>query len=104
MNLDSQCAVLSKLWLYYRDTADEAWTEFFIWADVGLPLAHTQVEGYATLTDEGRALVQETWMVFCEMIGIDPSVTYETLEDALAASPNPPLTKRSRRPHRRPRP
>lgn len=89
--LAHRCEVLSTLWTFYRDTEDEAWAEFFTWADVGLPLSYMLHQELATATVEGTGVIDETWNAFCEMISIDPAADYPTLKDAFEASPNAPL-------------
>lgn len=86
------CHVLTQLWLFYRDEADklEEWKEFFNWADIALPLAFSVDNNYVSgLKAEGRAVVNETWSVFCEMIDIDEDQEYTDVFAAFAASSNP---------------
>jgi len=87
----NKCAILGELWMWHKDTDDEVWSEFFDWADIGLPLAFMIKQGYATAKDKGKASVEECWKIFCEMIDIDPDLRYESLEDAFDASGNDPL-------------
>lgn len=81
--------ILGALWLYFRDTEQEAWQELFTWADIGLPLSYMVWQDLATATPDGTAMIEETWQVFCEMISIDPAGNYSDLREALNASPNP---------------
>lgn len=87
----SKCDILGSLWMYYRETDNDIWREFFEWADLGLPLAYHVWQGYCTLKPEGKSIVDETWATFCEMISIDPDDKYTDLRSALGASSNPPL-------------
>jgi hypothetical protein len=87
----NKCDILGSLWMWHKGTEDETWAEFFEWGDVGLPLAYMVRQGYATAKDDGKASIEECWIVFCEMIDIDPSLRYESLEDAFSASDNDPI-------------
>lgn len=51
--------------------------------DLGLPLAIAKAYNLIILTDEGEAVLQETWQQFCELTGIRPDREYEGLGDAL---------------------
>ena len=90
----SKCDVLGALWLYYRDTAktDEAWSEFFEYNDIGLPLAYLIAEGLAQSTGEdSEQMIDETWLMFCGYIDIDPDGEYKNIVEAFEASNQPPL-------------
>ena len=87
----SKCEILGTLWAFYKDTENEAWQEFFEWADVGLPLSYFVWQDYCTLKDSGKVTIDETWVTFCEMISIDADAKYTNLRSAFDASSNPPL-------------
>ena len=95
MDFSNKCAVLSGLWVHYREEAKqhEAWDEFFNYNDVGLPLAHFIHAGYVEPTKESEAyhFINETWRIFCEYIDIDEDGEYATIWEAWDASPNLPL-------------
>ena len=90
----SKCDVLGALWLYYRQDAmnDEAWSEFFEYNDIGLPLAYLIAEGLAQSTGEDSdQLIEETWNMFCGYINIDPNGEYKNIAEAFEASDQPPI-------------
>ena len=58
-----------------------------MWADFGLPLAHSVWQGLASANPEGKPLIEETWKVYCEMINNDPEARCENLTAAMALSP-----------------
>jgi hypothetical protein len=87
----SKCEILGTLWAFYKETDSDTWSEFFTWADVGLPLAYFVWQDYCTLKPEGESIVDETWTTFCEMISVDPEDEYTDLKSAFEASSNPPL-------------
>jgi hypothetical protein len=77
--------------MFYKDTDNKQWSEFFAWGDVGLPLSYMITQGYVTPKEDGKIAVNEVWDVFCNMISIDPNGKYESLRDAFDASPNDDL-------------
>jgi hypothetical protein len=91
----SKCVILGSLWLYYREEAaqNESWSSFFAYNDIALPMAYCLAEGLVSLNedDAGEEIIDETWIIFCEYIDIDPDGSYETIADAFDASPNPEL-------------
>ena len=87
----NKCRILGELWMWYKDTDNEAWAEFFSWADIGCPLSYNVWQGLANATTEGKEIINNTWDVFCEMIEIDIEGKYTNLSDAFAASPNAEL-------------
>lgn len=94
MTPEEKCIVLGELWLHHRDDADddELWSEFFRYNDIGLPLSYMVSEDLVLgLTENADTIIDETWEMFCSYIDIDPEGHYESLQDAFAASPNPPL-------------
>ena len=95
MDFLSKCNILGELWLKYRDEAEtnETWSEYFTYSDVALPLSYGISQGFVQMVEGGGLdnFVNESWQIFCELIDIDPDGEYEDIEDAWAASPNPPL-------------
>lgn len=87
----NKCEILGSLWMWYKDTDNEIWQEFFTWADLGLPIAYCVWQDLATPKPEAKTIVEETWATFCDMVDIDPAGKYANLKDAFGASPNPPL-------------
>lgn len=89
----SKCRILGDFWLDYREDADrdENWKQFFIYADMGLPLAFLIDRGYAEMTEQGEEVIDDTWNVFCQMTAVDPDEAYITLSDVFDASPQPVL-------------
>lgn len=89
----NKCAILGELWLFYREDAkhDEAWSEFFRWTDVGLPLAYMIWQGIAGIKKGQENYINEPWNTFCAMIDIDPNANYSSLADCFFVSPNKPL-------------
>lgn len=95
MDFLSKCNVLGDMWLFYREDikGNELWEEFYSYNDVALPLAYAIKEGYATIVEgsEGEGFIEETWLMFCDYIDIDPEGEYSSVGAAFIASPNEPI-------------
>lgn len=91
-HFSNKCHVLGELWLYYREDAQnhDEWQQYFDWADIALPLAYMAWQDLATVKPEAKKYVDDAWITFCEMIGIDATQSYDGIADAWGASPNPP--------------
>jgi len=91
----NKCLILGTLWLNYREDAasNEAWSLFFSYNDIGLPMSYMIAEGFVNLNEEsaGEEIIEETWQGFCEYINIDPDAEYNDIAAAFDASPNPAL-------------
>lgn len=87
-----KCQILGDLWLYYREDAErnELWEEFFFVNDVALPLSYMITANLAIVSGDGEAekLIDETWTMLCEYLGVDPEGWYTSLMDIFNASPN----------------
>lgn len=99
----SKCNVLGQLWLHYKEESktNKGWSDFFDWADIGLPLSFILSEGFAVSPDtkdghDGRKLIEQTWIGFCEMIDIDPDEEYKNINEAWDASPNPTMVRKEK--------
>jgi hypothetical protein len=86
-----KCEILGRLHIFYGDTDNAGWKDFFAWSDLGLPMAWMASSGLVTVKTEGKQYVNDAWDMFCTLINIDANAKYESLEDCFAASPNPPL-------------
>ena len=87
-----KCEILGALHMFYSNTDNEGWKEFFTWSDVGLPMAWMVSANLITIKSEGKQHVNDAWDMFCEMISIDADAKYSSLEDCFTASPNPPIS------------
>lgn len=88
----SKCRVLGELWLYYRDESSQhnEWEQFFDWADIALPLAYMSWQELVTVKPDARRYIDDAWTTFCEMIEIDSTIEYDSIQSAWDASPNSP--------------
>jgi hypothetical protein len=91
----NKCLILGSLWLNYREEAkaNEAWSEFFAYNDISLPMSYMLSEGFVQPKNKEAVeeIIDETWEIFCEYINIDPDEKYEDIGDAFDSSANPVL-------------
>jgi hypothetical protein len=66
-----------------RNSEDEAYSEFFAYNDLGIPLAVAYNAGLCTLNDEGDKMLSETYELLCAELGSDPNLNYVDLDDLL---------------------
>jgi len=55
--------------------------EFLSYNDLGVPIAQAFVYDLAILTEEGEALIEETWVNLCNMLNSNPYGNYESIYD-----------------------
>lgn len=94
MSLEEKCAVLGLLWLNYREEAeqDEVWSQFFSYADLGLPMSYMLAEELAIgPSDVAVTIIDETWDSFCELLSLDARGYYDSLAAMFDLSPQPAL-------------
>ena len=66
-----------------RNSEDEAYSDFFAYNDLGIPLSVAFNAGLCTLNDEGNKMLSETYKLLCEELGSDPELNYVDLDDLL---------------------
>ena len=74
----SRCEILAELWLDYRD--DEDFLDFISYNDLGLPLAYGITNNLAKLTENGEAIINETWNLLLAGLSIEEDIGFETLD------------------------
>jgi hypothetical protein len=74
----SRCEILAELWLDYRD--DEDFLDFISYNDLGLPLAYGITNSLAKLTENGEAIINETWNLLLAGLSIEEDIGFETLD------------------------
>ena len=80
-NFETQCAILSDLWLNYKD--HEELEDFVEYNDLGLPLAYLIHTDLARATDDGIPYVEETFNLLCASLDLDPEAEYISLNEML---------------------
>ena len=66
---DSKADILIDLWMNYR--SDEQFADFITFNDIGLPLAYAYQEGLVELSATAIKIVEGTYLMFIEMLGLD---------------------------------
>jgi len=80
-NFETKCAILSDLWLNYKDN-DEL-EDFVEYNDLGLPLAYLIHTNLVTVTDEGMPYVDETFDLLVSSLGLDLDEEYASLNELM---------------------
>lgn len=86
MDIETKCSIIEEFMREYilNDDYDEYDVDSFLeYNDIGVPLAQAVIYNLANPTPEGSFLLQETWILFCEMLGIDPEGEYEDMDDII---------------------
>jgi Fe-S cluster assembly iron-binding protein IscA len=100
IDLQEKCRILGQLWLNYPEEAEanEEWTHFFDCNDVGLPLAYMVAEALVDgVSDEGAAVLEETWDDFVTALAHDPNGYHEIIGNAFEGSSDPSLQASEKR-------
>lgn len=66
---------------YEHSYKSEEYIEFLSYNDLGVPMAQAYTYDLIELTDEGVALIEETWINLCLMVDTDPEGEYESIYD-----------------------
>jgi hypothetical protein len=80
-NFETKCAILSDLWLNYKDEAELR--DFVEYNDLGLPLAYLIHTNLVTVTEEGMPYVDETFNLLCTALGLDSDEEYTSLNELM---------------------
>jgi len=76
-----KCAILSELWLDYRQ--DEQFKDFFEYNDLGLPLAYAVYTEMVEPKELSIRMISETFDVLLAGMGYEKDEGFETLADIL---------------------
>lgn len=79
---ENKCALLSELWLNYKD--DEEFADFVEYNDIGLPLAYAISNGIVESTEKAERFIEETFALLLAGLEIDEDTGFEDLDDLLA--------------------
>jgi len=80
VNIADKAAILSDFWIDYRNDAE--WQDFMTYNDLGLPLSDAVANGLVLqLSPAGEAIVEETYAMLCNRLGIDPSESFDEPSD-----------------------
>lgn len=77
---EKKALILGQLWINYK--SEDEWVDFFVYNDLGLPLAFAFAEGIINHTPTLEQYINETWDLFIEGLNVDDT-GYETIEELL---------------------
>lgn len=77
---DNKALILGQLWINYK--SEDEWVDFFVYNDLGLPLAFAFAEGIINHTPTLEQYVNETFALFLEGLGIEDK-GFEDIQDLL---------------------
>jgi hypothetical protein len=77
---DNKALILGQLWINYK--AEDEWVDFFVYNDLGLPLAFAFAEGIINHTPTLEQYVNETWALFLEGLNTEDT-GFQSLEDLI---------------------
>ena len=78
---ENKCAILSDLWLNYKDNEELA--DFVEYNDLGLPLAYLIHTELVSVNESGISYVDETFNLLCTGLGVDLDEEYESLNELM---------------------
>ena len=78
---ENKCAILSDLWLNYKD--NEELQDFVEYNDLGLPLAYLIHTDLVSVNESGISYVDETFNLLCTGLGVDLDEEYESLNELM---------------------
>lgn len=78
---ETRCSILAQVWLDFRD--DETFTDFFQYADLGLPLSYLLDNNIVKATPEAKNFVDETFELYLGLLGITEDTGFTDLDDLL---------------------
>lgn len=74
-----KAGILGQLWIEFR--GDEDFTDFIEYNDLGLPMSYMVAEGLIKeCSPTGEALIEETFVMFCELLEITED-DFDVLEE-----------------------
>jgi hypothetical protein len=68
-DFDRRALILGQLWINFK--AEDEWMDFFVYNDLGLPLAFAFAEGIINHTPTLEQYINETWDLFIEGLGVE---------------------------------
>lgn len=77
---ENKALILGQLWINYK--SEDEWIDFFVYNDLGLPLAFAFAEGIINHTPTLEQYINETWDLFIEGLGAEDE-GFESIEDLL---------------------
>ena len=75
---EKKALILGQLWINFK--AEDEWVDFFVYNDLGLPLAFAFAEGIINQTPTLEQYINETWDLFIEGLGVQDT-GFEHIEE-----------------------
>jgi hypothetical protein len=75
---ENKALILGQLWINYK--AEDEWIDFFIYNDLGLPLAFAFAEGIINHTPSLEQYINETWELLLEGMELE-DIGFEEFQD-----------------------
>lgn len=79
---ENKCAILSDIWLNYRN--DTEFVDFIEYNDMGLPLAYAIAEGIVDSTEIASGFINETFDLFLAGLGVEDT-GFDSLDDVMSS-------------------
>ena len=79
---EDKCAILSDLWLNYRN--DTQFVDFVEYNDMGLPLAYAISEGIVDTTEIASGFINETFDLLLAGLGVEDT-GFDSLDSVMSA-------------------
>jgi hypothetical protein len=80
-SFDNKCAILSEIFVNYKDDAE--FDDFREYNDIGLPLAYAIANGIVTKTSKAETFIVETFDLLLAGLSIEEDTGFESIEDLL---------------------
>jgi hypothetical protein len=81
-SFESICAILSELWISYKQ--DKEFTEFVSYNDLGLPLAFLIDSELVSPSESAKKYIYETWEIFLVSLNLDEDAGWSSLQELFA--------------------
>jgi len=78
MDFGKKVEILSQVYLERSDDGD--YEDILTMEDYSMPLAALLVVGACTITPIGEGMIEETWIILCDQLQVDPYGDYDSLE------------------------
>ena len=78
---ETKCQILAELWLNYR--ADEDFTDFIEYNDLGLPLAYAINAEIVASTPAAAGMIEETFALLLAGLDIEEDAGYDSIDELL---------------------
>lgn len=82
-SFENKCAILSDLWMNYRDNDD--FRDFIEYNDLGLPLAHFINAKIVETTELSTRFIEETFDLLLKAFNVEDD-DFETMDDIMDAA------------------